>query len=1299
MASNLLDLEGQNEDEEEEAAEEDFNTQCSDSTYGTDSPDICGGGGGGHPTPEDENITCSHSERSQEFDFQHLVTCTFSVSLAIPLILPTNKPWQITKQEMQVAGSKLREGHIPKMHRFYHMEYFLLPDDVEPRKLDLVLFGPVAKLFLETESKVVKPWLENDQIWVSWNHSVEINVTHDFLIKLREHSIKLRLWDLKDKVCSKARFSKLKSNLTQSDQGELEGNVRYMVLYQREFLERNQVKPSITKVKPVVPSVQKQPAASALSGLPTSAVSKRMENESKASDRKYSRKFSSPQSLVKPDELLRSLSAVSFSGSIASSFKDRTLQEAKIIKQKRRHSLPAKLSALTKPDGGKLQSFSDRKETMSGGFLQLSEKWRPSQKSSGFTTEKKTKQASQKSAGKEAAALAAQARKFGIALLQLDLMPLLAGERYTASQLGEKSPKLTEAYLGFAIDRPIMSEKHKHDLNPLIIRIQSAKCLPTTPVPIEELQRTCIPIYCKYTFYNMCPHQTQGRDHGTDVFFKDTNVILVGTTEPGKLSEYLRGPPLEIEVHDRDKKMEDSMMKPSLFGEEPGDSKISDLSTVTSRYMAQNPITATEGVWNPYGVAKINLSDLLLGEKTLNFCAQIHNCSIQDTSLSQGKNTSPKTKKTDDFQDVQFPMRHYVNAESYLKVRVEISVPLGPAEEEGDAVAAHCPYGCIIYLFDYNNTSLLHFLMQEITEINAEAFLFDSYSTDVTQKSLNTLKLNQKLSLEEISQLDIITGFHIIDGSIHLFILEGFRNKALKRLWNKKIDRMQETKHGRLQIFYNSHLSFHKRLYIDLEAVLLHIRLCKPLSSIMKQPLLYIRDMVPQPCFEALSRLDYICHSKKLREVVHRSLLPSAEMITVLSQEFGVPLTKADLFVQEPPEILSSVGTVKKYSHMRQYRSSCLDNCNKKYVLRKMERESQAPQDYIQSNIEYVNFLSEMLEREVPRTVRAFPLSEKAIFNYSCQALNSAEMAKQLLRQEMTQMPGKRFAYNEYLSGMFDPVDEDSILKESTEHSKKLWLYPGGFANPGFKSSIDSNKHPRMPDEARLMELREKWQENFFNANIMKPVLDRDRWRWDKRDIDFELYKKPVYRTLAPDTRGEEPKTRTPCNTALKVHRCCPATELISSGPKASCQLARLQGLLKDKPVKLSLKMQSPPALGILDNMEESSPCKGFVPGPDIHHSLMSNHNIPCYNRAHNVFKALKGADFRLICQKHSYHYKRYPPQDSHLKNVISAADNTETAGNAGNGNHRQCTCKTVGKKVLYPKNLLVIYLQVVLRL
>ncbi|XP_061474116.1 uncharacterized protein CFAP92 isoform X3 [Rhineura floridana] len=1281
MASKLPDLEEQDDDEDEEAAESketDINTLRSDSTYGSETPEACGGG---HPTPEDESTTRSYSLRSQEFDTQHLVNCTFSVSLALPVVAPTNRPWTSSRQDIPGTAYKMKEGFIPKMHRFYHMEYFLLPDDIEPRKLDLVLFGPLAKLYLEAESKsetpkdserpkskksstlhisVVKPWIENDQVWVSWNHSIEINVTSDFLMKLRDHNIKLRLWDLKEKVCAKARFSKQKSNPPSSDQAAFDGSVKRMVLFQRNFLERNQPKPSYTKTKPSeVPGIPEKSATGTTAVAPSSAVSKHLEEDpDSAIEQKTYCKSSSPQRGPKSEELSQSLSAISISGSIPSSLREKTIQEAKIIKQKLHKKVSAKstVAVFGKTNLGKLMEHSDRKDSVGGVLLQLSERKKLLQKSV-FLGKKSG--ATLKPTAKEIAALTAQAKKFGIAFLQLDLMPLLSGERYVASRLREKSPKIYDAYLSFSVEKPLMTEKQKRELNPLIIKIKSARCLPDTPIPIEELQSSCVPVYCKYKFQNMQPRQTQGRDHGTDVFFEDINVILAGTIKHGELNEYLRGPPLEIEVHDRDKKMEGVKIKPSLFGEEPGDHKLSNVSMVTSRYMVQNPITSREEMWHPYGVAKISLAELLLGEKVLNFSAPIHSCSVQDTSVCQGASTAQKAKGVSQCQVVQMPMGHYVCSESYLKVRVEITIPLSPEDETDDTETDYCPYGCIIYIFDYKNTSLISYLLQEITKINAEALQLDSYPLHIIQNSLNTLKLNHKLTFEEISQMDVLTGFHILDGSIHLLILEGLKNKALKRIWNKRIDRLHETKTGRLQIFYNSHLSFHQRLYVDFEAILFHIRLCKPLSSIMKQPLFYVRDIVPQPCFEALTRLDYICRSMKLREVIHHSLLPSAEMVTMLSQEFGVPLNKDDLLIQQYSEISEMFEMPTKYLHMKQDKRSLLDNHNEEYILRKKEMERHTPQDYIQSNIDNITLLSKMVKKEGTRTIRAFPSDGKSIFNYSCQTLNSAEIAKKLLRQEMAEEPDKRFAYNqEYLSGIFDPVVEDSALKESIDQSKSMWLSPEGFVYPGFKSSIESNLHPHMPDEARLMELHEKWQENLLNASNMKPVLDRDRWSWDKRNVDFELYKKPPCAFVPLDTHRVEPLTDTRCNTALKVHRCCPATELISSGPKASSQLARLQGLLKDKPIKLSFKMQPTPILGTLDNVEESSICQGFVPGSETHHSLKWNGNIiPCYDRKHNVFKTLKGADFRLICHKHSFRYKRWPPQRLRLMDKILTKD------------------------------------------
>lgn len=61
------------------------------------------------------------------------------------------------------------------------------------------------------------------------------------------------------------------------------------------------------------------------------------------------------------------------------------------------------------------------------------------------------------------------------------------------SRLAENNPKVLDAYMTFTVETPLLSERQKHELNPLVIRIKSATCLPNTPVPIEVLQVTHTP--------------------------------------------------------------------------------------------------------------------------------------------------------------------------------------------------------------------------------------------------------------------------------------------------------------------------------------------------------------------------------------------------------------------------------------------------------------------------------------------------------------------------------------------------------------------------------------------------------------------------------------------------------------------------------------------------------------------------------------------------------------------------------------------------------------------------------------
>ena len=97
----------------------------------------------------------------------------------------------------------------------------------------------------------------------------------------------------------------------------------------------------------------------------------------------------------------------------------------------------------------------------------------------------------------------------------------------------------------------------------------------------------CKPAYVSYQFYKQPVHESIGRQQGSDVFWEDVNVVLLGTLDKGGLAEFLQGPRFQIEVHDRDRKIEQKKPKPSLFGENPEDEMINNVSLVAGERQAK----------------------------------------------------------------------------------------------------------------------------------------------------------------------------------------------------------------------------------------------------------------------------------------------------------------------------------------------------------------------------------------------------------------------------------------------------------------------------------------------------------------------------------------------------------------------------------------------------------------------------------------------------------------------------------------------------------------------------------------
>lgn len=292
-------------------------------------------------------------------------------------------------------------------------------------------------------------------------------------------------------------------------------------------------------------------------------------------------------------------------------------------------------------------------------------------------------------------------------------------------------------------------------------------------------------MYCKYKFFKTPVHKTEGKPHGVHIYFQDINVIFLGPMQPSDLREYLEGPPMVVEVHDRDRKLEEYSRKPTLFGDDPLDSHLNLQALISPEETENNPFESQNKIWDPYGVAKVSFADLLLGHKYLNLVVPIHRCEPKPTHHGRDGRSRKVVGfrvPTDGFQHSSVPMGNYLEANSQLKLRVDIAVPLRARAKAPDPELTGTLFGRIIFVFDSRKISLLSSLLQDISMINAKALDLDAYSAGNIQQILSAFKMHMRI--QERQDLDVLTGFHLLDGKIHLLILEGLADQGLKRLWD-----------------------------------------------------------------------------------------------------------------------------------------------------------------------------------------------------------------------------------------------------------------------------------------------------------------------------------------------------------------------------------------------------------------------------------------------------------------------------------------------------------------------------------
>lgn len=302
--------------------------------------------------------------------------------------------------------------------------------------------------------------------------------------------------------------------------------------------------------------------------------------------------------------------------------------------------------------------------------------------------------------------------------------------------------------------------------------------LPVLPTFIRLYR--CVPVYVKYQFGDCPAHQSKPHPHALSINLNDFHVILLGTFDPSLLVELLRGPPLLVELHDRDRRIVKAS-HPSLFGRESRDVVIGSHAH-SHAYPSWDSKT-----WDPYGVARFDLCGLLLGQKIIQA-----KCPVTYGPRSPSPCSSPHSVIVGPSQTSPFPPGDYLGSQCELSIVVELTHPLqlshvpntsapivaSPApspqttptrsasskatpthskrspkissklkkrkdKREGEGDKSSCPFNRLVYVISSEGKSLVEQLLAAVNSINARALGFEELSEKMCFAALSTYKLTK----------------------------------------------------------------------------------------------------------------------------------------------------------------------------------------------------------------------------------------------------------------------------------------------------------------------------------------------------------------------------------------------------------------------------------------------------------------------------------------------------------------------------------------------------------------------------
>ena len=979
-------------------------------------------------------------------------------------------------------------------------------------KTDLVahnIVGAPPKVFTEQDARPCDVTEDGDIRWVGWQHNFNIGVNMDLCNEIFDEGLKIDVWETKDRVSSRARFDKPKPPGAE--------------------------KPHASSASDGAGGAGgQQPSGNSKSNLRQGRKSKRAsvvprDRTSGRTSTQFGNRSKSPGSSGGRGSVVAGGQGSTGGNSSSSSSSSRRGKHRRNSNDDddddddRDHHAAFGTPPSTTSGGGGGGGTELGGATVELGLLGSDEPEGPT------IADKIMTNTVSRSArgGANAVDKDAQGTK-----VHVSLTDFFAGDRKVVYLLEDASAiglnKIKQVRVTVEIDRPMLSDKYARTLNPLVLKFLDTRAMPETPVSFAELDRKCKQSAVEFAAFRGGRRRIVSEDkrHGERQVWDQKYVVLTNRYSFEEMVRYLKEP-IPIEVHDRDRQAQTGLPTTALFDSTKPE-LFNDFWMAVGHTKTANVLQDLPEQWDPYGVAKLDLADLLSGVKTAEY----------EIPILSGPRMSGL--KATDASVGAMHAGHYVEKGASLTVNVSLFRPVTSVQSRMSYVAApsgrasvvvqsrmHRSFGRAAFLWNGPHHEFFDRLKDFVDRSNVETLKLDTLALADLGVALQSYELT--LEQQRDGDLDILTGFQLATPNMRVAVVEGLSAGKLAELHNVV---GHPTDPGFRSLFDSSE-NFLERLYGPLGPSLASVFIAESLGELGERSEIYVKGGRGWGCLTGLSQIQALFVAPQMKVATRDDLLPSSTSISTIRRAYGEAPTSAML----PPAAAGVAGgggdisATIPMSNLRMTNDNLratvknatarITTTNSEYDTMLATQRHEPDRNFLAKNtatiagISAANTILASERRRLNETITQH--GGTAVHNYSTSTFNSSVLAQERM-QEMIhddiragRRPKALYTYD--VTGEFHhsaaaavmapdapgPGQMDAAATLKRRDAPEKWLTGRGLDTTA-RNVVDLSRQHADPDTS-------------FEAKQFNEVLGTGRgvFPWELREKDFDnLTRKPA---------------------------------------------------------------------------------------------------------------------------------------------------------------------------------------------